>query len=318
MIPRAARARRCGARRRRQDRPAAGSRRVVVDGGRAGERAGAPRGRRDRRGGRRRGRAPQPPGPSVRETDSGPVGREMTARGHRGRHRGLRGAPPAGRRRRDATPSRSTRPTDTCSASSCRRCSTSGTDAYGGSTARPGAVGRRGGRRRACGCGAGLPGAHQDELRGLRPRRSDRGRDAGERRADRRSRGGRHRVERRHQPLRRPGPHPHPSGIPEDREAYYEDAVPKAQAEGERSGDAGGRHPDLRDRRAAGAAGGYADYIALSRPFICEPDLSPAGSAATGSPSTCLSDNRCFYKGLKREGMYCPHVRRGTWRGRER
>ena len=55
-------------------------------------------------------------------------------------------------------------------------------------------------------------------------------------------------------------------------------------------------------------AEGYADYIALSRPLICEPDLVARWESGDRAPSICRSDNRCFYKGLKREGMYCPHV----------
>ena len=40
--------------------------------------------------------APQPPGPSVRHTDSGPVGREMTLSDIDGRGRGFRGRRPPG------------------------------------------------------------------------------------------------------------------------------------------------------------------------------------------------------------------------------
>ena len=50
-------------------------------------------------------------------------------------------------------------------------------------------------------------------------------------------------------------------------------------------------------------AGGYTDYIALSRPFICEPDLVARWESGDRAPSACRSDNRCFYKGLKGEGM---------------
>ena len=55
-------------------------------------------------------------------------------------------------------------------------------------------------------------------------------------------------------------------------------------------------------------AGGYADYIALSRPLICEPELIARWESGDRTASACRSDNRCFYKGLKREGMYCVHV----------
>ena len=55
---------------------------------------------------------------------------------------------------------------------------------------------------------------------------------------------------------------------------------------------------------------GYTDYIALSRPFICEPDLIARWESGDRAPSACRSDNRCYYKGLKREGMYCVHAKR--------
>ena len=101
------------------------------------------------------------------------------------------------------------------------------------------------------------------------------------------------------------------SGIPEGREAYYEDAslrlkqkvsVPVMLVGGIRTFETAERLVQQ----------GYADYIALSRPFIREPDLVARWERADQAPSTCRSDNRCFYKGLKREGMYCPHVRRDT------
>ena len=101
------------------------------------------------------------------------------------------------------------------------------------------------------------------------------------------------------------------SGIPEGREAYYEDAslrlkqnvsVPVMLVGGIRTFETAERLVQQ----------GYADYIALSRPFIREPDLVARWERADQAPSTCRSDNRCFYKGLKREGMYCPHVRRNT------
>ena len=56
-------------------------------------------------------------------------------------------------------------------------------------------------------------------------------------------------------------------------------------------------------------AEGYTDYIALSRPLVCEPGLvSARWESGDRAASICRSDNRCFYKGLKSEGMYCPHV----------
>ena len=98
-------------------------------------------------------------------------------------------------------------------------------------------------------------------------------------------------------------------GIPQDGQAYYEDAalalkrtvsVPVMLVGGIRTLETAER---LVQR-------GHTDYIALSRPLICEPDLVARWERADRAPSVCRSDNRCFYKGLKREGMYCPHVTR--------
>ena len=97
------------------------------------------------------------------------------------------------------------------------------------------------------------------------------------------------------------------AGIPQDREAYYEDAalrlkqrvrVPVMLVGGIRTFEAAERL----------VAEGYADYIALSRPLVCEPDLVARWERGDRAPSVCRSDNRCFYKGLKREGMYCVHA----------
>jgi 2,4-dienoyl-CoA reductase-like NADH-dependent reductase (Old Yellow Enzyme family) len=98
-------------------------------------------------------------------------------------------------------------------------------------------------------------------------------------------------------------------GIPEDREAYYEDAslrlkqrvsVPVVLVGGIRSFEAAERLVTTR----------HADYIALSRPLICEPDLVARWERGDRAPAACRSDNRCYYKGLKREGMHCVHARR--------
>ena len=40
------------------------------------------------------------------------------------------------------------------------------------------------------------------------------------------------------------------------------------------------------------------------------PDLVARWERGDRGPSICRSDNRCFYKTLKREGVYCPHVGR--------
>lgn len=100
------------------------------------------------------------------------------------------------------------------------------------------------------------------------------------------------------------------AGIPQDREAYYEDAalklkqkvsVPVMLVGGIRTFEAAERL----------VAEGFADYIALSRPLICEPGLVARWERGDRTPSVCRSDNRCFYKALKREGMYCTHVAAG-------
>jgi 2,4-dienoyl-CoA reductase-like NADH-dependent reductase (Old Yellow Enzyme family) len=98
-------------------------------------------------------------------------------------------------------------------------------------------------------------------------------------------------------------------GIPQDREAYYQEAaralkrtveVPVMLVGG------------IRTFQAAEqlVANGYTDYVSLSRPLIREPDLVARWRRGDHGPSPCRSDNRCYYKGLKREGMYCVHVGR--------
>jgi 2,4-dienoyl-CoA reductase-like NADH-dependent reductase (Old Yellow Enzyme family) len=104
-------------------------------------------------------------------------------------------------------------------------------------------------------------------------------------------------------------------GIPEDREAYYEEAslklkqkvsIPVMLVGGIRSFEVSERL----------LTQGYADYVAFSRPFICEPGLVARWQGGDRAASTCRSDNRCYYKGLKREGMYCVHTGRGPGEGR--
>jgi 2,4-dienoyl-CoA reductase-like NADH-dependent reductase (Old Yellow Enzyme family) len=48
-----------------------------------------------------------------------------------------------------------------------------------------------------------------------------------------------------------------------------------------------------------------ADFIAMSRPFIREPDLIHRWETGDRRPSTCVSDNRCFRPGLKGTGITC-------------
>ncbi len=53
---------------------------------------------------------------------------------------------------------------------------------------------------------------------------------------------------------------------------------------------------------------GAADFIALSRPLICEPDLIARWQSGDKSPSRCKSDNRCFKPGLEGLGIACAHL----------
>ena len=41
-------------------------------------------------------------------------------------------------------------------------------------------------------------------------------------------------------------------------------------------------------------ADGYADYVALSRPLVCEPGLIARWAGGDRTASLCRSDNRCF------------------------
>jgi len=97
------------------------------------------------------------------------------------------------------------------------------------------------------------------------------------------------------------------AGIPQDREAYYQDAALELK---QRVNVAVMLVGGIRTFEAAErlVTEGFADYIALSRPLVCEPGLVARWERGDRGPSVCRSDNRCFYKGLKREGMYCPHM----------
>jgi len=52
-------------------------------------------------------------------------------------------------------------------------------------------------------------------------------------------------------------------------------------------------------------AEGTADYIAMSRPFICEPDLIARWQAGDRRKAGCRSDNRCFSPGFEGGGIRC-------------
>jgi 2,4-dienoyl-CoA reductase-like NADH-dependent reductase (Old Yellow Enzyme family) len=49
----------------------------------------------------------------------------------------------------------------------------------------------------------------------------------------------------------------------------------------------------------------YADYIAMSRPFIREPGLINRWASGDLRRATCLSDNQCFKPARAGEGIYC-------------
>jgi 2,4-dienoyl-CoA reductase-like NADH-dependent reductase (Old Yellow Enzyme family) len=48
-----------------------------------------------------------------------------------------------------------------------------------------------------------------------------------------------------------------------------------------------------------------ADYFAMSRPLIREPDLINRWQSGDRSPARCLSDNLCFRPGMLGRGIYC-------------
>ncbi|OPY78067.1 MAG: NADH oxidase [Syntrophorhabdus sp. PtaU1.Bin153] len=51
---------------------------------------------------------------------------------------------------------------------------------------------------------------------------------------------------------------------------------------------------------------GIADYIALSRPLICEPGLINRWKSGDTKPARCISDNGCFKPGFEGKGVSCP------------
>jgi len=50
---------------------------------------------------------------------------------------------------------------------------------------------------------------------------------------------------------------------------------------------------------------GEADYIAMSRPFIREPELVKRWNSGDRRKAECTSDNLCFAPGFKGRGVYC-------------
>jgi 2,4-dienoyl-CoA reductase-like NADH-dependent reductase (Old Yellow Enzyme family) len=55
---------------------------------------------------------------------------------------------------------------------------------------------------------------------------------------------------------------------------------------------------------------GYADFIALSRPFICEPELVQRWQQGDTRPAFCVSDNLCFRPAMAGKGVHCVTAKR--------
>ncbi len=53
---------------------------------------------------------------------------------------------------------------------------------------------------------------------------------------------------------------------------------------------------------------GTADYVAMARPFIREPDLVQRWQSGDTAESGCLSDNACLFEGIKGHGVHCVHI----------
>ena len=59
-------------------------------------------------------------------------------------------------------------------------------------------------------------------------------------------------------------------------------------------------------------AEGVADYVSLSRPLLCEPGLVARWKRGDGAPPRCSSCNECFYRGLRGDGVACIRSRTGS------
>ena len=56
---------------------------------------------------------------------------------------------------------------------------------------------------------------------------------------------------------------------------------------------------------------GIADFIALCRPLICEPDLVNRWKDGLQNSAKCLRDNLCFIPASKGEGIQCVSKQKG-------
>jgi 2,4-dienoyl-CoA reductase-like NADH-dependent reductase (Old Yellow Enzyme family) len=92
--------------------------------------------------------------------------------------------------------------------------------------------------------------------------------------------------------------------IPKENEGYYRDAARRyKQKVGMPLILVGGiRSPDVAERLVEE---GTADYIAMSRPLICEPDLVSRWKNGDTTKSACVSDNGCFKPIMSGEGLRC-------------
>jgi 2,4-dienoyl-CoA reductase-like NADH-dependent reductase (Old Yellow Enzyme family) len=48
-----------------------------------------------------------------------------------------------------------------------------------------------------------------------------------------------------------------------------------------------------------------ADYIAMCRPFIREPELVNRWKSGDRKPALCISDSGCFRPGFEGKGVHC-------------
>jgi 2,4-dienoyl-CoA reductase-like NADH-dependent reductase (Old Yellow Enzyme family) len=91
---------------------------------------------------------------------------------------------------------------------------------------------------------------------------------------------------------------------PDGPEAYYEDAARqyKEKVHVPLMLVGGIRTFETADRLVTG---GLTDYIALSRPLIREPELVIRWKSGDRRPATCISDNGCFKPAIGGRGIYC-------------